>query len=206
MMAARAFPFATIERGGKQVSALRIDCACGVSAFFKAPRIGHREFVESGHAESHFRSIGWTIGSRPKADRCPDCTARQTSTNQKVVPLKPEEKPREMSREDRRIVFAKIDELYLDDKTGYSPPWTDGAVARDLGVPRVWVAQVRDELFGPEGSNAEFDAFLEKAAPIIADMKNLFRGATAQLEEARKLASRFEELERVARRIEKEIG
>lgn len=116
------------------------------------------------------------------------------------------DQPREMSREDRRIIFAKVDELYLDDKSGYVAPWTDSAVARDLGVPRAWVATVRDELFGPEGSNQDFDDFLAKAAPIIADMKNLARSATAQLEEARQIAARVDDLERVARRIEREIG
>jgi hypothetical protein len=73
-------------------------------------------------------------------------------------------------------------------------------------VPRAWVAQVREELFGPEGSNAEFDDFLARAAPIIADMKNLCRSASAQLEEARRLSERIDELERSAKRIEREIG
>lgn len=114
------------------------------------------------------------------------------------------EQPREMSRDDRRIIFAKIDEVYVGN--GYSAPWTDAGIAKDLGVPRAWVAQVREEMFGPEGSNAEFDAFLAKAAPVITDLKNLHRSVQTQLEEARAIAARVEELERMGRKIEKVIG
>lgn len=202
----RAFPFAQIERDGMRHNALRIDCRCGVQAFFKAARGGHKDSAASAHAESHFRSIGWTIGNRPKDDRCPDCS-RRSKPDLKVISMEPKpEAPREMSREDRRIIFAKVDELYLDDKSGYTPPWTDAAVARDLGVPRAWVAGVRDELFGPEGSNAEFDDFLARAEPLIAEMRNLNRSAAAKLEEARRLSARIDELERVAKRVEREIG
>ena len=80
------------------------------------------------------------------------------------------------------------------------------ALARRATVPRAWVSKVRDELFGPEGSNAEFDDFLAKAAPVIAEVKNLFRSAVAQLEQAREIASRVDDLERVAKRVEREIG
>ena len=72
--------------------------------------------------------------------------------------------------------------------------------------PRAWVSQVREDLFGPEGSNADFDDFLAQAAPIIADLKNLHRSCTAQLEEARKIAERIEPLKRLAKQIEREIG
>lgn len=206
-MSGRDFPFATIQRGGQPFSALRIDCgACGTQAFYKAERLGHKERAGSLGAEKHFRAVGWVIGSRAKADRCPDCAARDKPKTEQAEPAMDATKPREMSREERRIIFAKIDELYLEDKKGYTPPWTDSAVARDLGVPRAWVAQVREELFGPEGSNAEFDDFLEKAAPIITDLKNLHRSVAAQLEEARKLAARVDEIERIGRRIEREIG
>lgn len=72
--------------------------------------------------------------------------------------------PREMSRDDRRIIFAKIDEIYVGN--GYQAPWTDTAVAKDLGVPAAWVAKVRDEMFGPEGSNPEIDNFLKELAGL----------------------------------------
>ena len=202
----RRFPLVNVERDGKPVQAMAIECRkCGVGA---RHIITTRANFSNALAAKYFRVHGWEIGKNARGDFCPDCIKRRKAKPEpQVVAMKDEaEAPREMSREDRRIIFAKIDELYLDDRTGYTPPWTDAAVARDLGVPRAWVAKVRDELFGPEGSNAEFDDFLEKVAPIIADLKNLARSTTAQLEEARKIGQRVDDIERLAKRIEREIG
>jgi hypothetical protein len=207
-MNGRNFPFETIQADGRTVTAMRIECAdCEAKAYFAQTGHGRKPPIA---AEQYFRRHGWHVGNGPRADKCASCQ-EERKPQLKVVKMDPKaepkaEKPREMSREDRRIVFAKVDELYLDDKTGYQPPWTDAAVARDLGVPRSWVSAVRDELFGPEGSNAEFDEFLEKAAPIIAETKNLVRSAQVQLEECRRLDARIVELERVAKRIDRDIG
>ena len=110
------------------------------------------------------RNKGWTVGSTPRKDLCPACTAtaRKTAMKEtsvphdtKVVEIKPklngisELPPREMTREDRRIVFAKIEEVYLDETTGYIKDWNDERVAKDLSCPRKWVETIRDENFGP---------------------------------------------------------
>jgi chromosome segregation ATPase len=57
---------------------------------------------------------------------------------------------RPMDRTDRRLVFSRLNELYVDEKTGYSADWTDAKVAQDLGVPVDWIAEVREADFGPE--------------------------------------------------------
>lgn len=54
---------------------------------------------------------------------------------------------RPMDKADRRIVIAKLNEVYGDDM--YLEDWIDQKVAEDLGVPVEWVAEVRDENFGP---------------------------------------------------------
>lgn len=201
-MSERAFPLENIEHGGSRAFAAKIECAeCGAVAY----HIKARETAKIAN-EQHFRKQGWHVGNGPRADKCPACQKKR-KPDLKVVPMEQKaEAPREMSREDRRIIFTKIDELYLNDKTGYHPPWTDAAVSRDLGVPRAWVATVREELFGPEGSNPDFDAFLEQAAPIIAEIKNLCRSAQSQLEQVRAMETRVGELERISRRIDREIG
>lgn len=55
-----------------------------------------------------------------------------------------------MTRADQRIVFAKINDHYGDETTGYVPPWDDVKIAADLGVPREWVTEVRETHFGVE--------------------------------------------------------
>ena len=79
--------------------------------------------------------------------------------------------PRQMSREDRRIIFEKLNEVYVDEKSGYSSPWTDEKVSVDLGVPRAWVSNVREEMFGPVGSNSDIDGALKAAGLLIAEIQ-----------------------------------
>jgi hypothetical protein len=55
-----------------------------------------------------------------------------------------------MGKTERRIIFAKLNDVYLDEKVGYADDWSDAKVAQDLGVPVEWVALVREPDFGPE--------------------------------------------------------
>ncbi|HEV2502358.1 MAG TPA: hypothetical protein VGV39_04750 [Mesorhizobium sp.] len=201
-MSQREFVNRKVRHGDKVIPSMFIECKCGTGMHFKQTG-ATRKPPEA--AEQYFRRNGWTIGARPNGDRCPVCTLR---TPKAETMEKPAATPAvaEPTREERRIVFLKIDEHYESEKVGYRAPWTDAAIARDLNVPRDWVAKVRDEHFGPGGSNADFDAFLEQVAPILADLKNLARSTAAQLEEARKIGERVDDIERLAKRIEREIG
>ena len=90
----------------------------------------------------------------------------------KVVPMKAEP-PREMSREDKRLIFGKLDGVYLDEKRGYGNGWSDGQVAKDLGVPLAWVKTVREENFGPEGMSADARASIEEIRKFNTELETL---------------------------------
>ncbi|WP_180901739.1 hypothetical protein [Martelella soudanensis] len=77
--------------------------------------------------------------------------ATKTIAKKTTVSASKAEPPPQMQREDRRIVADKIADVY--DDSGYIAPWTDDLVARDLGVPCAWVAEVRDFMFGPANEN-----------------------------------------------------
>jgi hypothetical protein len=81
------------------------------------------------------------------------------------------EPPREMSRDDRRVVFSKLDEVYIDESKGYGNGWSDHRVAIDLGVPRAWIATIREEMFGPDKSNAEARELVQEAKALVAEMR-----------------------------------
>ena len=81
--------------------------------------------------------------------------------------------PREMRREDRRSIFAKIEEVYLDEDKGYSSGWSDAKVSQSLGVPLAWVREIREENFGIEQSNEDW-------RPLLEDVKNLMRDIQIQ--------------------------
>lgn len=56
----------------------------------------------------------------------------------------------DMGKTEHRIIFSKLNEIYGDEQTGYTGEWDDSKVAIDLGVPKEWIAKVRDDHFGPE--------------------------------------------------------
>lgn len=168
------------------------------------------EFVHIGAkpneaVEQYFRNHGWQVGKTARKDVCPTCQMQA----RKVKPVtKIEEKaaviavePRQMDRDDRRLIFAKIDEVY--EKDGYVAPWTDAAAARSLGVPRAWVSQVRDEMFGPAGSNPELDQYLTQVEELREDIDRTKEEFTRVVTG---LVAKQGELEKLARKIEKEIG
>lgn len=217
----RTFFDTTISCNGIVTGAMRISCACcDVVAYFPYQSGVHR--LAAGAAKQYFLGKGWFVGAGPEADFCPS-HARQskrkdgTATNNSNAPVA--EKPREMSREDRRIISEKLDEVY--GKDAYKGSWTDSTVARSLDVPRAWVAQVREQFFGPQGSNGVFDEFLAEKSKIAAEFNAISAAARADRQAIAQLIeqsnaeylAKYADLERrmgdlalVGRRIEREIG
>lgn len=57
--------------------------------------------------------------------------------------------PRQPDRESKRLIVLSIENAYLGPDKGYSPGHNDESVARSLNVPVKWVADIREEFFGP---------------------------------------------------------
>ena len=95
--------------------------------------------------------------------------------------------PRTMQRDDRRIIFEKLNGVYLDEKRGYDPEWSDHKVATDLGVPRAWVEQVREEMFGPVNTNADIETFRKgvEELRVFKDGLKSVEAVRKQIEEIR---------------------
>lgn len=172
--------------------------------------------LEQQFIRNKLTADGWLIGKKDSQHRCPGCytaikvsQARKNEENKIVtLPVKPAEKaeaPREMSREERRIIFEKLNEVYVDERTGYGPGWTDAKVATDLGVPRAWVKGLRDEMFGPDGSNEEIRATISDAERLLNDIKvvaNAISEATAPL---KTLLAKAEQVEKRVLQIQQEL-
>lgn len=138
--------------------------------------------------QQKFEQKGWSIGANPKWDTCPSCAKKEKVVTLKVyneVAKEIDSKPREMSRDDRRVIFAKLDEVYLDEQRGYERGWSDQKVATDLGVPRKWVEIIRQENFGAIGSNEDMSEYLAQAESLVKE-------ARKALEEARKAREEVE--------------
>lgn len=87
--------------------------------------------------------------------------------NEKAQEAQPQ---KQMTRMDKRIIFEKMNEVYINEKEGYSAPWTDEMVAKHLGVCRAWIAKVREEDFGPLGSNSEIDAAVKASSDLLVEL------------------------------------
>lgn len=232
----RQFDFVSMRYGDRIVPGVRIKCGrCGAHA---DQQKGYQKSfndpdgdIFSARMIQGFERREWHVGKRPQDDRCPECAKRTplpkdpepmaiNPVNQTTKPVivangsPPAEPERKMTRDESRIIFAKIEECYSLDTNvkGYQVPWTDQRIADDLGVPRVWVASMREQFFGAENSNAEIDAARDEAKALLNETKALaakFASTkdllAAMVEEAKKLGNRAEIIERKLANVEKTL-
>lgn len=162
-----------------------------------------------------FEQAGWVVGAGPAADRCPACVARIRGPKPalKIVP-KPEATmpeavaapPPQMTREDRRVIFEKLNEVYVDERTGYDRGWSDKRVAEDLGTRRAWVQQVRDEMFGPARDNDDIREFAAAQAALASDVASLTKDFADIVSRVKSVEARSAELAKTAAAILKAVA
>lgn len=146
------------------------------------------------------RQKGWAVGLNASHDVCPECrgigrrtkktTEPETIDMSNVTPIKHADAPPVMTKEDRRIIFSKIDEHYVDETSGYSDGWSDEKVAKDLNVPRAWVSQIREDNFGPEVGETVTKDFaliseqIVKANELLAEINRSIEDISIQYQES----------------------
>jgi hypothetical protein len=106
-----------------------------------------------------------------------------------------------MTRDERYLIFTKIDENYDRNKGCYSGDWSDEKVAKDFNVPRIWVSTIRDDSFGPD-TNEQVALIIEEAKTIYANIQeatpkvnDLVRELTSLSAKADKMMSMLQNLE-----------
>jgi len=141
---------------------LKIECAtCGTEEIITTSNLNASKAPD--FVRKRFIAKGWTVGKFRDADHCPSCTGRNINKSSEptesdvkkpalglpgtpvltIVPPTPA-----MSIDDKRVIFAKLDAVYIDGEKGYSEGWDDARVAVDLGCNMDWVTAVRTENFG----------------------------------------------------------
>lgn len=146
---------------------------------------GHRtpDVASDGQVMRRLQGKGWTY--LQKTLRCPSCED-QRKAKAKLTPT-PEELPvpttatvsPEPSREQKRLIMALLEGVYVVDAGRYSGNETDTTVAQALGpdFKTDWVSQIREEFFGPDGNDT---ALLEISAEI-AELRNEIKGVSDQI-------------------------
>ncbi len=194
---------------------------------------GPQNSMEQDLAEKLFKNRGWRVGRKRGRDICPTCQSHNTPKEEhmpsepvklgptNVIDLAPNitipaqalrtgvtgEPLPQPSREEKRIIWSKLEETFLDEKSGYSAGWSDQRIAQDLGVPRAWVAKIRDENFGADNTNeemlklaAELGGFLERIEKerekVLMEARNLTKLAGVMAEDSERLKRRMAAIEK----------
>lgn len=221
------FSIVSVPYGGRKVPGAVITCGrCGkvasiaVNTFSRPSRSGSVS-MEDVFIQKKARGLGWKVGNRISDLRCAGCfsairaAAAKSQGNKmegavqevaKLVVVANEPGSREMAREDRRIIFEKLNEVYVNEKVGYGNGWNDQKVATDLGIPRAWVSQIRDDNFGPEG-NEEIRTTVAQAKKLVdginvtvAKLLTAKEDLTKQMGQLNLVEKRLAEIERALMR------
>lgn len=225
------FEYGQVEYGDKLVRGVTVQCGYCSDGKHSLPVNGFSAKSGSDELERTFicrklESLGWLIGRNQSQHRCPECYKKikfaavrksQEKTKMteapKVVSIVPSQNAaepaapmREMTRDDRRIIFEKLQEVYVNENVGYSPGWSDHKVSSDLGVPRTWIALIRDQNFGEELANEETRKTLNEAKLVLQDVRLAAAKVESALEHYRKMSGVVDRLSKSLGEIEKSLG
>jgi hypothetical protein len=220
---------ATLNIASKSVRGVVVTCKCGVIKSMPFNSVHHsrpQAWIESTIARK-LEAEGWKTLKAKDGPVCPSCvnsyrridpiikaavepepykhTTKPSALKDlkdlvTILPKPPE--PPELTKENRRVILAKLEDVYVDEQTGYSAGWTDAKVASDLGVPRAWVTSLRSENFGPEG-NEEIKVALAEAKELMAAINKAMCAFAEQNRIIDELERRAEKIERTIIEIEK---
>lgn len=218
---------------GRRVRGTIVVCHCGVTTTIPVNAFYGTE-VDQKAQEQRFihkrlEERGWKVGKTEAKHLCPSCKHRiapakvidpelGAKIKQLIQPQEPamsqpavltEGPEPTLTRDNRRIILVKLEEVYVDEKIGYSAGWTDGKVATDLGVPRAWVKSLREVNFGPEGVNEEITAAIKEANTVLTEIRKsqsrmefLQKTSTDAIAEQKLISEQFRTIARRADKIE----
>lgn len=150
--------------------------------------------VDEGAANRKLSERGWSVR---KGTICPDCVARR-----KAAPEKPQEIPketeimattttkepqlREPTPKQKREIIGLLELAYDDGAKRYKDGESDKSIAEAIGggILWGWVAQIREDLFGPDTRNQELEALrkdMTKLGEEISTHQAELREAKAEI-------------------------
>lgn len=158
-----------------------------------------------GQLRTRLQSLGWSYIKNKM--RCPSCEAER-----KVVPIKSFtelEAPmevREPTKAERREIMMMLSEVYDTDQERYRQGDTDDSVAEVLGVMPGWVAEIREDLFGPDGGNQDIEDLEAQLATFRAEATKLLDEATRANQAVVKSLEQAKDFARDLAKIKKAVG
>jgi hypothetical protein len=196
-------------KGPRGQELARCTCAdCGTTEEVRAAHGGNSggsgrpimSLAKEGQAIRKIEAAGWALVK--KKLRCPTCENERKNTNN--VTLKPEtpmQKPtlkakpaqsasvtdlRQPTPVQKRQIIGILEDVYDDDRKRYRGQETDKTVAETIGINVMpgWVAAIREDLFGPDGSNDEMETLLAEMREWRVSREKDAHNARIHLEQA----------------------
>lgn len=148
---------------------------------------GARWAPNEGRVKKKLTAHGWVDLKGKLA--CPGCEAKRKAMQAKSKEPEAASAPPDMSRRQRIEIIKMIAEVYDLDHGRYQGGETDDTVAAalsELSVRPGWVAQVREEEFGPSGGNEDLDAVrdeLERSSKAFEDLRGALSDARKRVDQ-----------------------
>jgi hypothetical protein len=186
----------------------RMQCVCDDCERVEVVAAMHGKDGKDGEGQAAIKvqRLGWTyIGKRL---RCAACEAKRKADG--MIDKKQGSQgvrapaPREPTRTQKFEIMDLLRDVYDRESGCYRRGDTDETVAEVLEVMPGWVAQLREEFFGPAGSNqdmaalrADLDAVIAKGEAIFADLQARAMGPLlAKMTELEEFRNRLTKIER----------
>lgn len=153
-----------------------------------------------GQAVPKLEKLGWVY--LKKRLLCGTCDAARKVVKVNEVKGRDTALPREPSKAQKREIMDLLGEVYDTESERYRRGDTDETVADVLGVMPGWVAQLREEFYGPSGGNEDMSAlaadvaeFLSSANSSLEALKQYVEKVSGLISEATEIAARLKKIE-----------
>jgi len=200
---------------GKGVNRARVTCdGCGrvdtVTCDYLPRRRGMWE-PNAGQINKKLTAAGWAVSAR--AHECPVCTARKRAVQHQKKEAETMAEPvaapaaaaevRRPTGLQKRLIVAVLEDAYDDQAKRYRGAYTDKVVAEELGegIMFGWVAEIREEMFGPSGGNEEIEAIRGQIQRLRQEVEQFRKARLLELD-ARVSAA----VEALAAELDKGLG
>lgn len=150
-------------------------------------------FQSEGAVYSRLQKIKWA--RIKKSLHCPDCVKRRKEKMKNVA-----EVTRQPTKEQKREIIDLLMEVYDTTAQRYNGSETDKTVADTIGngILFGWVAQLREDFFGPDGNEIneqalkEVEGWMKKADDTAVDMHKKITEFNKQLRLFNELRAKVE--------------
>lgn len=152
-------------------------------------------------------AAGWSYSK--KMLRCKECTQKRKVVQMptKPAPAKPiAAKPTQPTGLQKRAIIAALEDYYDDDAGRYKSGETDQTIADLCEVMPGFVAQIREDLFGPDGGNESIENLTERFEALAAQIVEAAKVAETLTATIKGLRADNESLQDDLAKIKKAVG